>query len=446
VSGNLHVDDGQLNALLDGELDAAEAQRVEAHVASCAECARRLKEARSFLTQAGELLDVLTPSPQATALPPKTRIEEVGLVAPLARGPGASGSTQKRDHTSEPATAKTAKEIAVDVDGRTSLTPAIRPVQPHEVPPKAPRRGWRIPELEKLAWAASLLLCVAVGYLAHEVMQLRGRTPELYGRAAPQQVAVAPPGAPAATANAQKAQSQPRRVPAAPTHASGRGTATARGPATKPRDVVASKPAPDFARQPAATAAQAPVAAPPSLLGAAAAENRASRSAALPRARAAAPAAEDLDHAAPGASGGGAGLADRVSPRSADAPTAPLTAFRQITFQEAVRRLSVPLRQIEGMQPVSVEAGPGRLVPGADPARDVIRVIYVDAGRAQFILDQQLADVQGGSFAGMMEGDTLVTTTASGNMRVRWMDRKFWLSLSGNASADSLRGLIAKVR
>lgn len=51
-----HVDDGTLNALLDGEMEAAEAAEVEAHLAGCAACAARFEEARRFLDGAAELL------------------------------------------------------------------------------------------------------------------------------------------------------------------------------------------------------------------------------------------------------------------------------------------------------------------------------------------------------------------------------------------------------
>jgi len=141
-----HVDDGQLNALLDGELSADETRVVEAHVAGCAECAARLEEARAFLSEAGELLSVLTP-------------------------PARPAETVKADAV-PPRIAKTSKEIAVSLDGRTEMTPAIRPVFKHEVP-ATPRRGWKLPDLEKMAWAASLVLCLGVGYLANEVYHLK---------------------------------------------------------------------------------------------------------------------------------------------------------------------------------------------------------------------------------------------------------------------------------
>jgi len=83
-----HVDDGQLNALLDGELSATEAREVETHVASCAECARRLAEARAFLTEAGELLASLDlPQAALPAAPVAAAVLPEGLVAPIARGP-----------------------------------------------------------------------------------------------------------------------------------------------------------------------------------------------------------------------------------------------------------------------------------------------------------------------------------------------------------------------
>jgi hypothetical protein len=44
-----------------------------------------------------------------------------------------------------------------------------------------------------------------------------------------------------------------------------------------------------------------------------------------------------------------------------------------------------------------------------------------------------------------MQGDTLITAT-DGGTRVRWVDRKFWLSLTGSLESDSLRVLLGRVR
>ena len=63
-----HVDDGILHSYLDGELSAAEAREVDAHVAHCPDCRRRLDEERALIARAAELLAVATPPDRA--LPP----------------------------------------------------------------------------------------------------------------------------------------------------------------------------------------------------------------------------------------------------------------------------------------------------------------------------------------------------------------------------------------
>ena len=456
-----HVDDGQLNALLDGELTAAEARAVEAHVASCRDCARRLSEARAFLAEAGELLAVLTPpqaepvAPLAAAAPP--------LVAPVAAGPAAANPPRPGE---APRVAQTAKEVAISVDGRTELTPAIRPVFAHEVPP--PRRKWPLPDLEKLAWAASIILAVGVGYLANEVYHQR-RVAEL----ATSEGAVRP-ATDAAPAEAQ--QQAPARTdappPAAPAArrsvppASGAGPASSTGVAgfssgraaanEEPKPPRISKPAPDFARQ------------QPEQLAASADENRRNEIAPAPATAAArddsARALREQAPANPGALGDvaasavppsqGAGLRQR-SPAAAPAPAATAPAerdalarnyrpagFRTVPMEEAVRSLSGSIRLIDGMNPARIEVGPGQAVPGADSARDVVRVTYAGG----LVLDQQMGDADAASFNGLMPGDTLVTTSEAGTTQVRWLDRKFWLSLTGRAPADSLRALVERVR
>ena len=113
-------------------------------------------------------------------------------------------------------------------------------------------------------------------------------------------------------------------------------------------------------------------------------------------------------------------------------------------MEEAVRNLSGSIRLIDGMNPASVTIGPGRLVPGANPGREVVRVIYADPRGGQLVLDQQLGET-GGAFNGLMAGDTLVAAGENGT-QVRWIDRKFWMSLSGSGPADSLRALVERIR
>jgi hypothetical protein len=417
-----HVDDGQLNALLDGELPAEALREVEAHVATCAECARRLDEARAFLSEAGELLAVLTPPPRAA--------EPIPPVA------------------TAPRIAKTSKEIAVSVDGRTAMTPAIRPVFPHEVPPLSARRSWQLPDLEKLAWAASLVLCLGVGYLANEVYHLKQQqTTADTGRQPQTEVAVntAVPAASATPADRRAEAPAERQSAGSSAGPSGRLSAE-RAPnaaPARPKPPV-TKPAPSFARPRAeqiAANVPAPAAAP--------------RPPAAPSAGAL---ADVAGVAAPSAASSAGGVGARSQDRAnaldetsaaarALAPRAPVqSAVQRVSLEEAVRRLSGSIRLIDGMNPSRVEVAPGRLVSGADPDREVIRVTYT-SGLRRLVLDQQLGDtLQGSSFNGLMAGDTLVTALGSNGTQVRWIDRKFWLSLTGDMAADSVRVLVERIR
>ena len=54
-----HVDEGTLHALVDNALDADERRDVEAHLASCGECARRFAEATAMARQVTTLLGAL---------------------------------------------------------------------------------------------------------------------------------------------------------------------------------------------------------------------------------------------------------------------------------------------------------------------------------------------------------------------------------------------------
>jgi len=65
-----HVDEGTLNALLDGELGAAEVLEVQTHFATCAACAARLDEARQMLAETERLVAALEPPARNAALPP----------------------------------------------------------------------------------------------------------------------------------------------------------------------------------------------------------------------------------------------------------------------------------------------------------------------------------------------------------------------------------------
>ncbi len=484
-----HVDDGQLNALLDGELAPADAQAIEAHVASCAVCARRLEEARQFLAESSSLLDVLVP-PELPVARPEVPAPAAGLVgatpvapaldlAPAVPAPAAGGERRPT---------RTAKEVALDIDGSTQKSPAIRPIFPREVERRAaaaaeestkgaPKR--RV-DWTQLAWAATVVLAMGVTWMVSEIRHAGGAP-------SAERVAVND-GASTATA-AREPAAAVATGPAAGAGAHRRAAPPPRAVATKPPNARGNKPLPaedatpigrtgalasrardqaglDRASAPAAMGAmQAP--APPAPVAPTTPRQQPPTAAANQERgeRLAPPTASPLAGAA-GVGGAGAPAAPAARAPSADllgravrrdtAREEVLTSFRRITLDQAARRLSGAIRLIDGRPWDHVEVGPGRLVPGSDRLHDVVRVFYFDDRGRPLILDQQRipapADTAGEARAaigtlGMAPGDTLVTTAPSGLTRIRWLDRKyFWLSLSGNMPADSLRMLVVRVR
>lgn len=445
-----HADDGTLNALLDGELGDAEAAEVRAHLASCAECAARFQDAQRFLDEAADLLGVLTfAAPPAEVRPaealarPKPGPAGVAPLAPVApAGPSVPGEPPRR-------ISKTAREIAVDLDGATHKSPAIAPNFPRAGEPlPAPEPSFsrrevlplnrpanRRPDWATLAWAASVTLAIGVGYLANEVKHGRTTVASAREGAAPASdsaAARAPVRAAAERADAAPAARQPA---AAPAKDPGSLAANTLGP--KPAAARGRKPP---RRQAVADASQ--LAAAPTTAGIAmnapAAEAEAARAAPSPAA------------AAPGAAGA---LGARAQARPAAAPT-----FQETDVDEAASRFSGALLTVEGLALESVKIGPGTLVPGAVPTQDVVRLAYAEPSGRRIQLDQQrlpqARDTSREARAravpptlGLGYGDTLVTTGPAGEARVRWLDSSgLWMSLMGNMPADSLRALLTRIR
>jgi hypothetical protein len=462
-----HVDDGQLNALLDGELPEVEANAALAHLAACAECRLRYDEAKQFLAQAADLLGALE---LPTAQPDlRTSAGAVGAGVP---GPAAPAGAEPPRRVS-----KTAKEVAVDIDGRTQKSPAIRPVFPRESERHAPV-GAELPtplarrpriDITTLAWAASIVLALGVGYLAREV-RLAPREAVTLAAAGPDTAAgharVTPPAA------SPVAEAAPARTLRA---------ARPRPVAVKPASAHGTKPLqPDAAADAALLGARAPAA------GAAADRQPAAGAGALGVASTGGVSTRDLANAAPPPAAAGrmapAAAAPATPPRAvagaardaAGAPAAPtrtaeqrtpearaaepLEAFRRATTDEAVRRLGGTIRLLDGMFSDQVEVGPGHLVNGADPNHDVVRVVYTDALGRRLILEEQRlllpADTSAAArlthlmnAVGMTWGDTLLTAIPSGTARIRWVDRKnFWVSLTGSMPPDSLRAMLERIR
>ena len=479
-----HADDGQLNALLDGELDASERQAVESHLAACAACRARYAEARAFLAGASDLLGLLdappvpveagaAPTPKPVVAPSAPRraaptAQEPAVVLP---GPGVARTAKEKAVDPTSRVARTGKEQAVDIPAipsaaptaevpalppelPTAKTPAVRPIFPQAQrgegePPSG--RPWGV---SKLAWAAMLIVGVGAGWMANEALRHarpatdlataagEGREPVAAADASKAPVSVTPPPAATAAPDARRTAARPALVKPTPMRGGKPPTADeAADRIPRERPTTATRPSELAARS--RDAAGAPGAA--SGAGVTTATPAPSAGvgglAAAPPPRPSAAATQPARAAARAPAGAAAQPA-----RTAE--EAPLTAFRRITMDEAVRRLSGSIRLIDGLQPALVEVGPGRLVPGAAPEREVIRVYYADEAGRSLVLDQQPGETPSAtSVNGLMRGDTLVTAQPDGSVRVRWVDRKsFWLSLTGTASADSVRTMVERIR
>ena len=446
-----HIDDGRLNALLDGELDAVDVATVQAHIAACPECARRFEEAKRFLAESADLLGALEP-------------------------PAAAAPAQASRRVS-----RTAKEAALDVDEATQQSPAIRPVAVEPLLRRPPRpKPERRFDPTSLAWAAIIVLAIGVGYLANEVRHARetqGPATAIVPTAAAQRAAGqvdSNAGGAATTARARDVAAQP---PAGSVGRRGsQGPPAAKAPPGEGEPPVAGRTSTGLGHkrlQPPGRAAanlalQAP-AQPTKALDAASAPGAAGGVAAAAPAPAAAPAAErnaPQDRRARPVAEGGADSVLTVVPREPEATgahaqeearrgAAPGTAFRTATLEEAVASLGGTIRLVDGLDIERVQIGPGRLVAGADSAGEVVRVTYTEAGRA-LLLDQQRVEAVAGAPAGeraaraadeLGPGDTVLTVAPDGWGRARWLDRGgLWLSLSGRVPADTLRALAERVR
>jgi hypothetical protein len=124
-------------------------------------------------------------------------------------------------------------------------------------------------------------------------------------------------------------------------------------------------------------------------------------------------------------------------PAAAEPAAAPRTleqraqVYLRIGLDEAVTQLGRPVHVIEALSPEFIGLTPGRLVPGADPNRPVVRVVYLERGR-MIMLDQQR--LRTGQAPGAAAGS------------LRWTQGDVMLYLHGEPSADVLRNLQRRVR
>jgi hypothetical protein len=106
--------------------------------------------------------------------------------------------------------------------------------------------------------------------------------------------------------------------------------------------------------------------------------------------------------------------------------------YLRIGLDEAAKQLGRPMHVIEAMSPEFIGLAQGRLVPGADPNRPVVRVVYRDTRGRMILLDQQRLRT------GQAPG------AASGSLR--WILGDVMLYLHGEPGADVLRNLQRRVR
>jgi hypothetical protein len=365
-----HLDEGQLAALLDDELEPDTKRAVEAHLASCTECQALWEEIRVFASEADRLV-------ASVELPPKK--------APAL-----------------PATA-------------AAPTPGTAPGTRRPLP------------LRTLAWAATVVLAVGLGYSIRGLS--RSGAPAAVAAPAdeklladradkplePQATTPTAPatdlgGAAAPKAN-RESNSQPSPVAAAKSRVN---SATAARPLTA-GDTPASPPA-------ALRDATPPVASPQGTL-------------------------QPRDALAKGAVPARAAREFRME----EAPTAASGGFLPADLESAVKTLEGSIRLVDGLNPERVLTGPGRLIPGGDPTLEVVRVVYQDPPGRELWLDQQRPRPsteldRGRRLSAVLPGDTILAPTAGGSLSVRWLDQHgFLLSLTGFLPGDSLRALVPRV-
>jgi hypothetical protein len=378
-----HPDDDLLTEWLDGELDAAAAAGLEAHLADCTACHARAQALRAIASEADGLLTEL----------------ESG-------GPAALSAAAPIDNAASPA---------------ERGSPIV--LLPYNEMAYWRRSTWR----RTLGIAATLVVAAGAGWLA-----LRPDAPG--GRVDSEVLSnTQTPGASSTSAAATTEDSgasmavdssaQPARL------ASDRAQLADSG-------ILAVAPDSDTARATKpVTLAQADVRAP-------APSERPSFG--QPTVTAVAPRQESAPARSVAAYSAGISASEpqRVTElKATSSRPEPLAIERdaqlssRIGLDEAKEQLGGNLHVIEGLRPEMVGLVPGRLVAGADPSRPVVRVVYLGADGQAFFLDQQRV------------GDAVLSARAALSQAPgSWMAGNVQLRLHGELSQDSLNGLARRVK
>jgi bacterioferritin-associated ferredoxin len=414
-----HLDEGTLHALLDGELDVTEVKEVQTHLGACSACGSRLQDVKQFLAEADSLVEALQ-APAGALRPDRTPAPPPGATA---------GSSPNAGPWREPVW-----------DAAPEL---LLPEDPEEV---LRRRRWN----RRFRWAAMIALVLGAGQLARSVLGPDG--PEFLSE---RDMVSSVPQTPTPVISPEET-SRPEPPAAKPS----RTTATARPPASKsaanqPAAVAKDAVAETTLTSQFDTTALAQVDTSPLAAGAeiaAATQADAGQADSAPTERredgpaadaatrqAAAAALEELDRERirSRANAATAALPPPPPPSATVEPAARTLEqksqiYLRIGLDEAAQQLGRPMHVIEAMSPEFVGLSQGRLVPGADPNRPVVRVVYRDQRGRMILLDQQR--LRTGQAPGAAGGS------------LRWIQGDVMLYLHGEPGNDVLRNLQRRVR
>jgi hypothetical protein len=410
-----HLDEGTLHALLDGELELSEVKEIQLHLGSCAACGSRLQDVKQFLAEADRL---------------------VGALEVPAGGIRASVEAPPAPASPPPPPPKSFREP------ESWESPVLLLPDPTEALER--RKRW----MSRVRWAAMIVVIIGSGRVL--LSSLRPNDPPLQLPERSQAVQAPPVVSPEETGRPEALAKEEAPVAARP-----RATPPTRAPRPKPVAVepklLADQAAPDSAGYDTIAAAEEGAAGPAEGAVATEAGRRDSENVAAERnpdetelatRRAAAAALAELDRERL-RSRANAATASLPPPRTeaapaAEAPPAPRTLeqraqlYLRIGLDEAVRQLGRPVHVIENMSPEFIGLAQGRVVPGADAGRPVVRVVYLDSRERMILLDQQR--LRTGQAPGAPSG------------ALRWTLGDVMLYLHGDAPADVLRNLQRRVR
>lgn len=451
-----HLDDATIHTLLDRELDSAEQQAVESHLAECEQCTARLAEERSIMSGAEELIASLDEPPGEKA-EVRSEKSEVRSEKEEARREPASGAAFL--HPSAEPRGKGPPVVLIPEGVPAGWLPRRRwPLAAAALLVVASGAGWlvfrpneptavavgteslaldTVTDAEEAAMSAAIMR-VPAGIPAADTTdpdtspqvasvpaaQAAFDTPatQEFSNALPTDLAVGVTGGSSSTADEQQVRLRSQAAEVALAESTTLAIRESLLAVERARDSLAQlaqRRSDDSARQAFA------------IQNAEATERRRAEAQRRDAAELALESPPPQPVARPTA-GAAAAARDEATTRQR---VAPAPRMGPIGLDEAADLLGQPVHAIDGMRFSSVSLVPGSSFPGADAARPVVRVTYVGVDGGIIYLDQQrLLDGSG-------EGDTEEVFRASG-----WYIGSVRLRLMGDVTHDSLAVLVGKVR